>query len=159
MRQPSLWFSTLPFQFSTATRNPRNPFLNFSTSIPQWEYHGDRSAQPIVWADGVVPKDKALAGLLDHPRRLMESRVSREGAKVIIFQKFRPDPGFLDCGGWTPLWISPSTRSIPIPNAVQSEHSRTPSFQKKRLGQLHNLGQGTHGKPLSSFASRLRAFA
>jgi hypothetical protein len=34
--------------------------------------------------------------------------VSREDAKVIIFQKFRPDPGFLECGGWTPLWISPS---------------------------------------------------
>jgi hypothetical protein len=34
--------------------------------------------------------------------------VSREDAKVIIFQKFRPDPGFLECGGWTPLWIYPS---------------------------------------------------
>jgi hypothetical protein len=30
---------------------------------------------------------------------------------------------------------------------------------KKRLGQLHNLGEGTHGKPLASFSSRLRVFA
>jgi hypothetical protein len=29
----------------------------------------------------------------------------------------------------------------------------------KRFWQLHNLGQGTHRKPPSSFSSRLRAFA
>jgi hypothetical protein len=40
--------------------------------------------------------------------------VSGEDAKEIIFKKFRLDPGFLDCGGLTPLWIFPSTRSIPI---------------------------------------------
>jgi hypothetical protein len=36
-----------------------------------------------------------------------------------------PDPSFLDCGGWTPLWIFPSARSIPIPSSVKPEHSRT----------------------------------
>jgi hypothetical protein len=45
-----------------------------------------------------------------------------------------PDPGFLDCGGLTPLWISPSTRSIPIPSSVKPEHSRTPSWPQNVFG-------------------------
>jgi hypothetical protein len=53
---------------------------------------------------------------------------------VIIFKKFRPDPGFLDCGGWTPLWILPSARSLAIPSSVKPEHSKTPSFQKNVFG-------------------------
>jgi hypothetical protein len=47
---------------------------------------------------------------------------------------FRPDPGFLDCGGLTPLWIFPPTRSIPIPSSVKPEHSKTPSLPQKVLG-------------------------
>jgi hypothetical protein len=65
--------------------------------------------------------------------------VSREGAKVIIFQKFRPDPGFLDCGGLTPLWIFPSTRSIPIQSSVKPEHSKTPSWPQNVLGNFETL--------------------
>jgi hypothetical protein len=45
-----------------------------------------------------------------------------------------PDPGFLDCGGLTPLWIFPSTCSIPIQSSVKPEHSRTPSFPQNVLG-------------------------
>jgi hypothetical protein len=37
---------------------------------------------------------------------------------------------FLDCGGLTPLWIFPSSRSIPIQSSVKPEHSKTPSFQQ-----------------------------
>jgi hypothetical protein len=67
--------------------------------------------------------------------------VSREGAKVIIFQKFRPDPGLLDCGGLTPLWIFPSTRSIPIQSSVQPEHSKTPSLPQDVFGNCGTLSQ------------------
>jgi hypothetical protein len=60
--------------------------------------------------------------------------ISHQDAKVIIFQKFRPDPGFLDCGGLTPLWIFPSTRTIPIQSSVKPEHSKTPSWQQNVFG-------------------------
>jgi hypothetical protein len=70
----------------------------------------------------------------------MESEISREAAKVIIFQKFRPEPSFLDCGGLTPLWIFPIGALNPIPSSVKPEHSKTPLIASKRLGQLHNLG-------------------
>jgi hypothetical protein len=36
-------------------------------------------------------------------RKAVGEGISHQDAKVIIFQKFRPDPGFLDCGGLTPL--------------------------------------------------------
>jgi hypothetical protein len=45
-----------------------------------------------------------------------------------------PDPSFLDCGGLTPLWIFPSSRSIPIQSSVKPEHSKTPSFPQNVLG-------------------------
>jgi hypothetical protein len=45
-----------------------------------------------------------------------------------------PDPNFLDCGGLTPLWIFPSTRSIPIQSSVKPEHSKTPSWQQNVFG-------------------------
>jgi hypothetical protein len=60
--------------------------------------------------------------------------VSGEDAKAIIFKKFRLDPGFLDCGGLTPLWIFPSTRSIPIQSSVKPEHSKTPSLPQNVIG-------------------------
>jgi hypothetical protein len=47
---------------------------------------------------------------------------------------FRSDPGFLDCGGLTPLWIFPPTRSLPIPSSVKPEHSKTPSWPQNALG-------------------------
>jgi hypothetical protein len=67
-------------------------------------------------------------------RQAVGEGISRENAKVIIFQKFRPDPGFLDCGGLTPLWIFPSTRSIPIQSSVKPEHSKTPSWPLNVIG-------------------------
>jgi hypothetical protein len=52
-----------------------------------------------------------------------------------------PDPGFLDCGGLTPLWIFPSTRSIPIPSSVKPERSKTPSLPQNVLGNCGTLSQ------------------
>jgi hypothetical protein len=75
---------------------------------------------------------------------------------VIIFQKLRPDPGFLDCGGWTPLWIFPSTRSIPIQSSVKPEHSKTPSFPQNVLGNCTTWARELTENVLLSF---LRAFA
>jgi hypothetical protein len=45
-----------------------------------------------------------------------------------------PHPSFLDCGGLTPLWIFPSTRSIPIQGSAKPEHSMTPSLPQNILG-------------------------
>jgi hypothetical protein len=45
-----------------------------------------------------------------------------------------PHPSFLDCGGLTPLWIFPSTRSIPIQGSAKPEHSKTSSWPQKVLG-------------------------
>jgi hypothetical protein len=61
----------------------------------------------------------------------------------------------LDCGGWTPLWIFPSTPSLYL-KLRQAGALQDTFIAKKRLWQLHNLGQGTHRKPPSSFSSRLR---
>jgi hypothetical protein len=52
----------------------------------------------------------------------------------ICIKKIWPDPYFLDCGGLTPLWIFPSTRSIPIQSSVKPEHSKTPSLQQNVFG-------------------------
>jgi hypothetical protein len=82
--------------------------------------------------------------------------VSREDAKVIIFQKFRPDPDFLDCGGWTPLLIFPSTRSIPIQSSIQPEHSKTPSWPQNVLGNSTTWARELTENLLLPF---LRAFA
>jgi hypothetical protein len=75
------------------------------------------------------------------PKRLQRKgeSVSREGAKVIIFKKFRPDPCFLDCGGLTPLWIFPSSRSLSIQSSVKPEHSKTPSLPQNVLGNCGTL--------------------
>jgi hypothetical protein len=101
-----------------------------------------------------MPTDKALEGLLDIEKRLMESEISREDAKkrqiFSIGNGFRtsPIPGqslalagnpgrilvSWECGDWTPLWISPSTRSLPIQSSVKPEHSRTPSLRQNVLG-------------------------
>jgi hypothetical protein len=89
-------------------------------------------------------------------RKLVGEGISRQDAKVIIFQKFRPDPGFLDCGGLTPLWIFPSTRSIPIQSSVKPEHSKTPSLQKNVFGNCTNWARELTENLLLSF---LRAFA
>jgi hypothetical protein len=78
-------------------------------------------------------------------RQAVGEGISRQDAKVIIFQKFRPDPGFLDCGGWTPLGIFPSTRSIPIPSSVKPEHPKTPSLQQNVIGNFGTLSQTFRG--------------
>jgi hypothetical protein len=67
-------------------------------------------------------------------RQAVGEGISRQDAKVIIFKKFKPDPGFLDCGGWTPLGIFPSTRSIPIQSSVKPEHSKSPSLPQNVIG-------------------------
>jgi hypothetical protein len=59
-----------------------------------------------------------------------------------------PDPCFLDCGGLIPLWIFPSTRSIPTQSPVKPEHSKTPSLPQNALGNC-----GTLSQPLRAFAS------
>jgi hypothetical protein len=43
---------------------------------------------------------------------------------------FKPDPWFLDCGGWTPLWISHRRALFPSKSSAKPEHSRTPSWQQ-----------------------------
>jgi hypothetical protein len=63
-----------------------------------------------------------------------------------------PDPGFLDCGGLTPLWIFPSTRSIPTQSPVKPEHSRTPTLPQNTLGNCGTLSQPFR----TSASSRLR---
>jgi hypothetical protein len=62
----------------------------------------------------------------------------------------------LDCGGLTPLWIFPSTRSIPIQSSVKPEHSRTPSFPQNVLGDCSTWARELTENLLLPF---LRAFA
>jgi hypothetical protein len=50
-----------------------------------------------------------------------------------------PDPSFLDCGGWTPLWISRIDALDPIPSSVKPEHSKTPSWPQNVLGNCGTL--------------------
>jgi hypothetical protein len=64
----------------------------------------------------------------------MESGISREDAKVIIFKKFRPDPGFLDCGGLTPLWIFPFDPLSRHPKLRQAGALQDTLIATKRLG-------------------------
>jgi hypothetical protein len=47
---------------------------------------------------------------------------------------FRSDPGFLDCGGWTPLWIFPSAGAL-FPSQAPSSRStpRPPHGNKASL--------------------------
>jgi hypothetical protein len=73
-------------------------------------------------------------------RQAVGEVISREDAKVIIFQKFRPDPGFLDCGGWTPLWIFPIDALYSHPKLRQVGALQDTLISTKRLGQLHNVG-------------------
>jgi hypothetical protein len=55
-----------------------------------------------------------------------------------------PDPGFFDCGGLTPLWIFPPTRSLPIQSSVKPEHSKTPSFPQNVLGHYGTWARCKH---------------
>jgi hypothetical protein len=128
MRQPSLWFSTLPFQFSTATRNPRNPFLNFSTSIPQLGYHGgraigsrDRSRESRARWNAKTCNLKSEGGV---GRQAVGEGTSREGAKGDHFPKIQngswfPGLRWLDTALDLPLRPAlfpsqaPSSRSTP----------------------------------------------
>jgi hypothetical protein len=89
-------------------------------------------------------------------RQAVGEGISRQAAKVIIFQKFRPDPGFLEWGGLTPLWIFPSTRSISIQSSVKPEHSKTPTFPQNVLGNCKTWARELTEKLLLPF---LRAFA
>jgi hypothetical protein len=82
-----------------------------------------------------------------------EENVSREDAKVIIFQKFRPDPSFLDYGGLTPLWIFPIDALDFIQSSVKPEHSRTPSLPQNVLGNY-----GTLSPTFRAFASSRETF-
>jgi hypothetical protein len=86
-----------------------------------------------------------------NPRQPSEGRLyfcDREGDH---FPKIQADPCFLDCGGLTPLWIFPSTRSLPIQSSVKPEHSRTPSWPQNILGNC-----GTWAIPNLFALSRLR---
>jgi hypothetical protein len=65
-----------------------------------------------------------------------------------------PDPGFLDCGGLTPLWIFPSAGALPIPSSVQPEHSKTPSWQQSVIGNC-----GTLSQPFAPSRLRVRLFS
>jgi hypothetical protein len=66
-----------------------------------------------VWADGAVPTDKAHEGLLDIPRWLIESAISREAAKARkggdrvrqLPKTFCWNEGVLECSGLTELWM------------------------------------------------------
>jgi hypothetical protein len=70
-----------------------------------------------------------------------------------------PDPDFLDCGGLTPLWIFPSTRSIPTQSSVKPEHSKTPSFPQNVFGNCTTWARELTENLLLPFISRLRGFA
>jgi hypothetical protein len=79
--------------------------------------------------------EKRWAALPPASKRLQRGRGKRltrrrEDAKVIIFQKFRPDPSFLDCGGLTPLWIFPSERSTPSKAPSSRSTPRHPHCHK-----------------------------
>jgi hypothetical protein len=80
-------------------------------------------------------------------RQAVGEGISRQDAKVIIFKKFRPEPGFLDCGGWTPLWISHRALHL-IQSSVKPEHSRHPHFHKTSWATAQ-LGPGN--SPKTSF--------
>jgi hypothetical protein len=73
-------------------------------------------------------------------RQAVGEGISREDAKVIIFQKFRPDSGFLDCGGWTPLWIFSFDALYSHPKLRQAGALQDTLISTKRLGKLHNVG-------------------
>jgi hypothetical protein len=123
-------------------------------------YHGDRviglrdgSQESRAGGLGECENLKFESGV---GRKAVGEGVSRESAKAIIFQKFRPDPGFLDCGGLTPLWIFPSTRSLAIQSSVKPEHSRIPSFPQNVFGNCTTWARELTENLLLPF---LRAFA
>jgi hypothetical protein len=97
---------------------------------------------------------RALQDSLMAPKRLGQLRNSTPNPprlRVRLLPLFLPflrvfassreiaDPSFLDCGGLTPLWISPSTRSLPIQSSVQPDHSKTPSWPQNGLGNCRTL--------------------
>jgi hypothetical protein len=78
---------------------------------------------------------------------------------VIIFQKIQAGSLFFGL-----RWLD-TALDFPI-DALYSHPKLCPAgalqdtlMATKRLGQLHNLGEGTHGKPASSLSSRLRVLA
>jgi hypothetical protein len=80
-------------------------------------------------------------------------------AKTIIFQKIQAGSLFLGL-----RWLDTALDFLidalsRHPKLRQAGALQDTLMASKRLGQLHNLGQGTHGKPPSSFSSRLRVFA
>jgi hypothetical protein len=72
-------------------------------------------------------------------RQAVGEGISSQAAKVIIFQKFRPDPSFLDCGGLTPLWIFPIDALYSHPKLRQAGALQDTLIPTKRLGQLDNV--------------------
>jgi hypothetical protein len=67
-----------------------------------------------------------------------------------------PDPGFLQCGGWTPLWIFPSARLTPSKAPSSRSTPGHPHFHKTS-SITAELGMGN--SPKTSFFPYFRVFA
>jgi hypothetical protein len=92
-------------------------------------------------------------------RQAVGEGISREAAKVIIFQKIRTRSWFLGLRWLDTALDFPIDALYSHPKLRQAGALQDTLMATKRLGQLHNVGQATHRKPPSSFSSRLRGFA
>jgi hypothetical protein len=115
-----------PFRVSASSREIADPgFLDCGGLTPLWISYR-RALFP-----SKAPSSRSTPG---HPYCHKTSLVTEElYPKPFASLREIPDPCFLDCGGLTPLWIFPSTRSLPIQSSVKPEHSRTPSLPQNVL--------------------------
>jgi hypothetical protein len=92
-------------------------------------------------------------------RKPVGEGISRQDAKVIIFKKNQTGSWFLAVRWLDTALDFPIDALYSHPKLRQAGALQDTFMATKRLWQLHNVGQGTHAKPPSSFSLRLRVFA
>jgi hypothetical protein len=129
-----------PNPFAPSRQIPNPSFLDCGSWTPLWISHR-RALFP-----SKAPSSRSTPR---HPHFNKTSLVTAElYPNPFASSRQIPDPSFLDCGGWTPLWISPMTRALAIQSSVKPEHSKTPSLPQNVLGNCRTLSQ-----PFRTFAS------